>query len=62
MPLSYDALVDKLEDLLGEIVDTGGQRERTRAYFGIPVLANSGSAAPTPPANFVRVRLEGLAQ
>ncbi len=61
-PLSYDALVDKLEGLIGEIVDTGGQRERTRAYFGIEVLANSGSAAPTPPANFVRVRLEGVAQ
>ncbi len=61
-PLSYDALVDKLEGLIGEIVDTGGQRERTRAYFGIEVLANSGSVAPTPPANFVRVRLEGVAQ
>lgn len=63
MPLSYDALVEKLEDLIGEIVSAGGQKERTRAYFGVPVLANPTSGpAPNPPAGYVRVRLEGMAQ
>lgn len=53
-------LLTRLGRTLQELITVGGDAERSRAYLGVEVLANTGSATP-PPAGFVQARIDGVA-
>lgn len=54
-------MTERLAQALFELLTLGGETERSRAYTGVEVLANSGSGTP-PPAGFVQIRMEGVGQ
>jgi hypothetical protein len=54
-------MTERLAQALFGLLTLGGETERSRAYTGAEVLANSGSGTP-PPAGFVQVRMEGVGQ